>query len=253
MAMKSLPPVVNIAQSLVEDTFLLSHEDYPFSYHFQEGDGRIMILAGDNATGKSLFSQMVSLAAFHTHEVEPMIVSMVRRTTSGLGRAMTYGDESCQSTGEMSASVSLKALRNLPSRLEEYGAGMVILDEPDIGLSEGFSYAFGEKVALMVNSLPGDQDWNLLITSHSRKMLQGLVDHLDRRPTFVHTQEPKTLEGWLSETPQRSVAELEAMMTDWIHDFRRVEGIMDEAGSLDEERKAEAEEPARPARGRRPA
>lgn len=244
--MPKLPLLVDTARSLVEESFLLSHEDFPFSYHFEAGDGRVVILAGDNSSGKSLLGQVIAAKAHIVHQVSPMVASMARRTAEGMGRAIIYEDEQYHPTGRTSVSVALKALCNLSTRLEEEGAGLAILDEPDIGLSEGFAYAFGEKMAAMINALPQEGAWGALIISHSRQLAQGLVDHLARRPTFVHTGEPKTLDAWLAETPRRSVADLEAMIDGWGPQFRMVTAILDEAQTLEDEANAPAQDEAPP-------
>lgn len=246
LAMPKLPLLADTAHSLVEESFLLSHEDFPFSYHFEAGDGRVVILAGDNSSGKSLLGQVIAAKAHIVHQVSPMVASMARRTAEGMGRAIIYEDEQYHPTGRTSVSVALKALRNLSTRLEEEGAGLAILDEPDIGLSEGFAYAFGEKMAAMINALPQEGAWGALIISHSRQLAQGLVDHLARRPTFVHTSEPKTLDAWLAENPRRSVADLEAMIDGWGPQFRMVTAILDEAQTLKDEADAPAQDEAPP-------
>lgn len=224
---RTLPTAAAIVADLVENTYLLSDDNCPFSFHPQDGDPRVVVLAGENATGKSLLTSMLASRAYHDHGVEPMIVSMVARTSAGMQRAFTYGGEDYRATGEVSLSVSMKALNHLPTRLEEQGAGLVILDEPDVGLSENYAHAFGVKLGQAINALPDKGAWSVVLVSHSRELVGGLADTLTQAPTFVHTNEPKTLEAWASERPRKSVEELDALLNRAKEQVRQVRVILD--------------------------
>lgn len=201
--------------ALIEDTHLLSHPQCPFSYHLQPEGGNVLVVAGDNATGKSLIANMLASRAYFSHGVEPMIVSMSERTRSGMLRAFTYGGEDYRATGEVSLNVSFKAIGAIAHRLDEdkgRSRALVILDEPDVGLAEGFSHAFGCKLGQQINDLPKSKRWGVVVISHSREMVRGLVDTLDKAPGFAHTDTPKTLAQWCAERPRHGVDAMDKML-----------------------------------------
>lgn len=242
MAKPALPPIAKLVTNLIADTHLLSHTKCPFSYHLQPGHGQVLVVAGDNASGKSLVASIAAARAYYDHGVEPMTVSMTARTSSGMLRAFTYGGEDYRATGEVSLNVSFKALDAIPDRLGKgpSARALAILDEPDVGLTEGFSYAFGQKLAQKINALPAGKRWNVLLVSHSREMVRGLADTLTQAPSFLHTDTPLTLDDWCAQRPRKSVAELEAMLKRAGEQIKQIRGILDER------------EEAKPARKPRP-
>lgn len=244
MPKPKLPTAAFMAEDLVSNTHLLSDEDCPFSFHVQKGNPRVLVLAGENATGKSLLTSMLAACAYDDYGVEPMVVSMVRRTSSGMMRVFTYGGEDYRATGEVSLSVSMKALNHLPKRLEESGAGMVILDEPDVGLSESYAHAFGVKLGQAINSLPKNKPWNVVLVSHSRELIRGMAETLDKAPTFIHTGEPKTLDSWLEDRSRKSVEDLDGMIERAAKQIKQVYKIID-AGEQErqENRRAASRKP----------
>lgn len=228
MTKPRLPSAADLVNDLVENTHLLSHPECPFSFHSEAGNGKVVVLAGDNATGKSLLVSMMASRAYHDHGVEPMTVSMVARTQSGMLRAFTYGSEDYRATSEVSMGVALKALKHMPTRLEETGNAMVILDEPDVGLAEVYAYAFGQKVGQAVNALPVKAKWNLVVVSHSREMIRGLADTLERAPTFVHTDIPMTLDDWCANKTRRSTQELDDMLARASNQISQVRKVLED-------------------------
>lgn len=188
----------------------LSSDASPMKLFKQEGHPNIWIIAGDNATGKSFLMKNWASTAYHDFNTEPMEMSMRSRTKEGMQRALVWGAEAQQSTGELSVKTTLKALRNIPSRLESGHHAFVILDEPDLGLSDGYKYAFGQLLGDQALNMPeeGKAQWGILLITHSRQLVQGLVDALGMNPTFVHTQHEKTLQDWLKQTPQYSAQDL---------------------------------------------
>lgn len=228
----ALPLPEALVGALIEDTHLLSHPDCPFSYHLQPQGGNVLVVAGDNATGKSLIASMSASRAYYDHGVEPMVVSMTERTRGGMLRAFTYGGEDYRATGEVSLSVSFKAINAITKRIEDADGGgraLVILDEPDVGLAEGFSHAFGCKLGQKINELPKGKRWGVIVISHSREMVRGLRDTLEKAPGFMHTDTPMTLDAWCAMRPCYSVDALDAMLERASGQVRKVRAILDEA------------------------
>lgn len=211
--MTTLPPASQLIQDLIQDHRLLTHPDCPFSYHAQAGHPGVVVLAGDNASGKSLLLNLVGSRAYHGHGVEPIVVSMSARTQGGVFRALTYGSESDRATGQVSVATTLRALGSMSGRLENGGRTLVVLDEPDFGLAEQYGHAFGVRIGQALGQLPQDGWWSLLLASHSRELVRGLVDGLGTRPTFVHAGEPRKLDEWLVPPQRQPPDELDALLS----------------------------------------
>lgn len=212
MSKPSLPQAGTLIQQLLVDHPVLSHPQCPFTYHTQAGDPGVVVLTGDNASGKSLLLNMVGSRAYYTHGVEPLIVSMSARTQGGVFRALTYGAESSRATGEVSVGTALRAVGAMAGRLEGTGRTLVVLDEPDFGLAEGYAHAFGMKIAQRLAELPQDGRWSLLLASHSRELVRGLTEGLGRVPTFIHTGDALTLNQWLAPPVRRDAQALDEML-----------------------------------------
>ena len=227
MPSPKMPRLRTLVARVLTETSVLAHPDCPFSYHLEAGDARVVVLAGDNASGKSLLAQAVAACAYKHHQIEPMVASMATRAGGGMGAAMVYGSEGHSATNILSVAAARTALTSIPGRLKFHHAALAILDEPDIGLSEGYAQAFGQVLAEHIKALP-DANWAVLLITHSRPLVRSLVEHLGVRPTFVHAGPKSTLEHWLTHVPQHSVEELLSLQEQGHVRFRQVRGLMDE-------------------------
>lgn len=207
-----MPQAQDLIQDLVQNHRILAHVECPFSYHVQPGDRGVVVLAGDNASGKSLLLNLVGSKAYHAYGVEPIIVSMAARTQGGVFRAMTYGSESDRATGQVSVATTLRALGAIPGRLDEGGRTLVVLDEPDFGLAEQYGHAFGKRIGRALTALPEDGRWSLLLASHSRELVRGLLDGFGKTPTFVHTGQACSLDEWLAPPGRHEEAALDRLL-----------------------------------------
>jgi hypothetical protein len=69
---------------------------------YEPGKGELVVITGENATGKSFLRRIVH-AALNQHEIELIVLSMQLRTAAGdIRKAFIYGDEGTQSTGQLS-------------------------------------------------------------------------------------------------------------------------------------------------------
>lgn len=128
---------------------------------------RVLVVTGENAGGKSLFCRYLDQNA----GIEVMRVGMGIRTRSGIQRAMMFGDEETESTGAVSGNVVATAIRTARSRA---GPHWLILDEPDVGLGEGYQAAAGEFLAEFARDLPSTTV-GFVVVSHSRALVAPLV------------------------------------------------------------------------------
>lgn len=192
-------------------------EAHPAPIHLNElNDSKFIILTGDNATGKSYFSKMLSSWMAKHENTSPILLSMINRTSSGVNssaitRAFIYGDQSEQSTGETSVNVVRKAFSSISKRDEdkEQKQSIIVLDEPDMGLSEGYQYALGQYIAQEYKKVKDLESFSgILLVTHSKNLIKGLIE-LDITPSYINSGEPKIkLEEWLNRVEKKSVEDL---------------------------------------------
>lgn len=198
-------PLVEIFQATLEESSLWNHKEIRFQARLHPGFERLVFLTGPNATGKSLLARIVQALGKAHFGTTPIIVSMTERTgsgayeMSGLRRSMMFGDESEQSTGATSVDIVDKAFRNAASRAQEDGKRvLLVLDEPEIGLSEGYEYALGQVIGQKTLELP-ERACGALVISHSRALAEGLQNALGRTPSFACTgTQDFDFEDWLT-------------------------------------------------------
>lgn len=155
------------------------------------GDGRLLLVLGDNATGKSVVRSCISLLCRETG-IEVMPLSMAGRASGGMERAFVYGDESWRSTGELSASTVLAGISTCRSRNNPH---VIIWDEPDIGMSDEFAKATGVKICRFAQK-PPEHTVAIVVSSHSRSLVREL---LLATPHYLcmGLNPPPTLTEWL--------------------------------------------------------
>ncbi len=229
---KTLPSLLKRLKELAEDNRLLatSGEEHvgPLHLTLEPGDPEsgVFLLVGDNASGKSLFVRLLA-TWLNEDKVEPLQVSMKYRTSSGMHRVFMFGDDSTESTGAVSMHAIQGGLNTCQSRLDPT---WLMLDEPDIGLAEGYCLALGEYLARFGNDLSGDGRKALGVVTHSKPLIQGMVKHLAHRPHFLvagarHTG--FTLEQWLADKSPRGLDELMSLNDRAHQTFRAVQQVLD--------------------------
>lgn len=193
----------------------------------QEGSGRLIVVTGDNASGKSLLGNYIS--AIHKHvtsendvRADRWIVGMSSRAGEGFHRTFMYGDESVSSTGDISIKAVSGSFRTSRGRDIRH---LVVLDEPDTGLSEEFAAAMGAYIAEFGADMPHLCD-ALVVVTHSRALARQL---LALRPHHVRMGDALSLEDWASSAPQiRSIEALLAVQENALDRFRAVSAILKE-------------------------
>lgn len=223
--MDSMMKLTTWIRNLTKDTELFG-VDGPCPVLHETGKARILLITGDNASGKSLCCKYLR-QLIREDKVEVMDGGMHRRTTSGFERAFMYGDENRDSTGNLSMKFVRTGLRTCASRETPH---VLMLDEPDVGLSEGYQAALGEMLAGFAKDLP--EMTTLVIVTHARSIVapfMSLKPHCfrvgeDRRPTAQ----------WLKDGPlPRTVAELENLGTQAMERSRAIQHVLNsrKAGS----------------------
>jgi hypothetical protein len=137
----------------------------------------VLVVTGENASGKSLafliLNNLVrSFGKEDKIDVLVMDIGMSRRTRSGIERAFMFGDEHLDSTGNISIKVMQTGVANSRSKDQHH---YLMLDEPDIGVGEGYHSAIGQFLGDFAASLP-EKCLGLIVATHSRKITRKLLD-----------------------------------------------------------------------------
>jgi len=165
-----------------------------FPMRLKRGRGRMFVVTGGNAAGKSLVRRVAGLIC-RDDKQEFMGLSMEGRSGSSLMngpvRAMLYGDESYNATGLLSAGLVLSGISTCRSRENRH---TIFWDEPDLGLSDEAAAAVGIKLAEFADDLP-DKTEAVFVATHSRHLVKQV---LPARPHWIHMGEGehKTLAEW---------------------------------------------------------
>lgn len=195
--------------------------DYKVSQAFpsvyQPGRGRLVAVTGDNASGKSLFAKLAAQVLYERKpSIEAILVGMRLRTQGGIERAFIFGDEGTSSTGNISVGTVLGGIRTARGREHDHA---LLLDEPDIGLSEGYQSAVGEALASFASGLP-EHTQLLLVVTHSRRILAKLLPLCPHHVRFGDQRTLQEVVAWVE--PDRSAADLEKLREQTVEGLRRV-------------------------------
>lgn len=221
-----------LARWAVEESAALADERSPFHGTITDGDPRVLLIVGENASGKSLAFRLVAQVA-GSHGIEAITLSIRERTGDGtfemarMRRAMIYGQETTSSTGATSSRVVQSGFHNMLGRPTPCLLG---LDEPEIGLSDGYAEALGEYIGQQAQAIAGNA-CGVMVVTHSRRLAEGLVRGLGAEPTFVAMlpngdASTPTLDDWIASRETRSVEDLLTLRDVSLDRFRQVQKIL---------------------------
>jgi antitoxin component of RelBE/YafQ-DinJ toxin-antitoxin module len=185
----------------------------PFHATVTDGDDRLVVIAGENASGKSLAFRILAHKVAATGAL-PITLSIRERCGAGtadmarMRQVMMFGDEAEQSTGATSVKTIAAAFR---SNLDRAAGCVLGLDEPELGLSDGYARALGELIGTNTASLP-DTCSGVIVVTHSRTLVAAMVAAYGATPTFLHCGPGASdLATWLDTVETRTVDELLAL------------------------------------------
>ena len=207
------PDLAGMAHWIVTESVLINDEGSPFDATITPGDPRLLVIAGENASGKSLLFRVLC-AQVRKAGALPVSLSIRERTGSGSGdmsrmrQVMMYGDESDQSTGAVSVQTVLTGFGNI----DRDGGSILALDEPELGLSDGYAHALGQLIGQRSRTTP-DGCGGVVVVTHSRSLVRGIVAEIGAAPTFVHvgSSEQLDVDTWLTRPEPRTVEDLLAL------------------------------------------
>ena len=193
----------------------------PYTWTPGDDQSRLVLVLGENAGGKSFFRRIVRLATDYgkvrTQWVRPgesvqiterepgpypvrevIHLSMQARSGGdfmhGPMRAMVYGDESYNATGDLSGNLVKTGISTARDRDHDI---IVYWDEPDIGMSAGAAAGAGLDIGDLL-AAPPDHLQAVFITSHSPPLVNALLGGL--RPHYLYlgnADGPATPEAWI--------------------------------------------------------
>lgn len=181
-------------------------------------DSKITLIIGENGSGKSLVRRAVmALCEDHEEIKECIHLSMSQRTTACIMRALTYGDDSRQSTGAGSLHVVKTCINTSNSRNHKH---VIVLDEPDIGASPRLAATMGRLLGEWV--LP-ESLVQLFIVTHSRELVDELADRRGVNNIYMG-KKPIELFEWMGsiDTPM-SDEEVDRFEADTLALFRAMQ------------------------------
>jgi hypothetical protein len=190
---------------------------------------RVVLATGPNACGKSFVCRFLNMAVAGVREERGLTAKGeffhigMRMRTSGNGilgpKTFVYGDEGDQSTGATSLRAVNGMLRQSPGRDSDH---VIALDEPDVGLSDEYAMAMGDKLRAFAAALPARCD-ALVVVSHSRAMVSRLMELRPHRLRFG----PLSTEEWLASPPRpASVEELDGLADRNLETWRAITALM---------------------------
>lgn len=167
-------------------------------------NSKSLIIFGKNVSGKTLIGKLLQGSA-QQDNVSVRNCSMGIRTSSGTGKALIYGDESEQSTGATSVKVLELCIK---SSLKDEGESIIILDEPDLGLSPKYSRALGKFIAKKINN--ADDDKFITIVSHNAVFLKAFNSFLDIKSSYVGINTEESLDEWVNSD---EIADIDSLLS----------------------------------------
>lgn len=182
------------------DVFGPAGSDAPVGTTLEARSSGVLLVLGDNAAGKSLVRRLLTRACRQqVPQVEPIHLSMAGRTAGEerIGRVVVYGCEEDTSTGHNSVRTIEGALRT--SRAKQVPHAL-LLDEPDLGLSDRWASAMGREVCAFMRDPPALLV-GLMLTTHRAAIVRELLG-LDPSSLLVGHQWPLSLEQWLGGDPR---------------------------------------------------
>lgn len=199
----------------------------------EAGNPRLVLISGENAGGKSFFAKVLS-ATVRSHEkkIEWMPVSMSMRTQTGMHRVFMFGDEGRDSTGKISLHAVLGGLQTCRGRDNPH---VLLLDEPDVGLSEGYQAALGDLLAEFASSMP-EKTEALVVVTHSRALAAKLMP---LGPICIRVgDDRRKTKDWIAEGDlHRTADDIRNLAKKGVERLRRIQRVIDQRT---EERRAEA-------------
>jgi hypothetical protein len=208
--------LAEIVRFVCEESLMFADERSPFQAkaYYPKHQTPVCVIVGENASGKSVFFQVMAGRARQEHALLPVTISIRERTgagsyeMSGMRRIMMFGDESQQSTGATSYNVIQSGFHNAT---KPDTPAMLLLDEPEMGLSDGYARALGHYIGREALAAPPSLA-GVVVVTHSRPLVDSLCMMAGISPLFVNLNPaPAPLLDWLETDEVRSIDDLKTL------------------------------------------
>ncbi len=184
----------------------------PIETKLDVGESKLVVITGENASGKSLIRRIISVA-LRKMNVECIHLSQEGRATEGIQRAFIYGAEEWESTGYISSKTVQKSIITSQKRENRHG---IFWDEPDIGLSDNYAAGVGVKIRDFLTNSPDKLFVSFLVT-HRKSLVEQLIP---LKPWNLRLSGYPDLETWIK-TPVIPL-DPEKLHTNGLKLFRRL-------------------------------
>jgi len=188
------------------------------------GSSKLVVVVGENASGKSFLRRIVA-GLSRRAETECIHISMEGRADNGMmmmpiARALVYGDETYNSTGQLSAHTVTAGINTCRDREKPH---FIYWDEPDFGLSDGWAAGLGVKVREFAETMP-EFTLGAFVVTHRRAMVREMAP---ANPHYIYLGSmapPPSLQAWIeTPSPVRSIDELDEIAHTR---FKRIQAIL---------------------------
>lgn len=184
----TFPNIPHFAGSAEGDDVL-----FPLTTSWSDDDSKVILVAGGNASGKSALTSFIQAIAKQA-ACQTRSCSMRNRTASGFQSKMIFGDESRSSTGACTVGA---VKMGLESSINSPAPAVMILDEPDLDLSEECSMAMGAYIAQCANAEASNLRL-IVVVSHSRALFRDLMANLSQPAHKVFVGDAnRSFDAWL--------------------------------------------------------
>jgi len=151
---------------------------------------KIVLVLGPNGAGKSLLRRWVTQT---TKDAEILCMHLSMSGRRAYMASMVYGDESSNSTGNLSGRLVTGSIHNSRSRADI--PHVVFLDEPDVGASNELCASMGRYMTTQIQAQPLPA-LAFFIVTHSEHLVRELLP-LDPQVVFIGPAFP-SLEAWMA-------------------------------------------------------
>jgi len=217
-----LRDIVSISKSLIEELPYFDKEEDCLVANFTEGGNYpVVVLTGENAMGKSFLRRLYQVMIKSYAKIECIHLSQQGRSSGSFPSAFIYGDESWESTGQITSRTITTCINTSASREDK---NAIIWDEPEIGLSDSYAAGAGLKIREFIEC-NNENLFGVIVISHSKYLIKQL---LPLNPHHLRVGDNKSLDSFLNETVEpKNIEELSVKAVEM---FRKIEKIIKRKG-----------------------
>ena len=161
-----------------------------------EPNARIMVVTGNNASGKSLVRRMYQKSG-KEHKMEVIHISIEGRSGSGgFGgmKSFVYGSEDDEATGLNTARTLVAGFKTFRGRTTSV---LGVYDEPEIGMSEELQHGMVDFIVRNAADWP-EQLQGLILMTHSRIIAEGVCRRCENTAFVNLGGLYPTIDSWLN-------------------------------------------------------